>query len=120
MAAVLTAAGATRQQAVGYLYGNENDVSYDVTDAMLSLTGLNRYSTQQLQRGGADFYSSVFAPPSATTALDVITDGFRMADGKMPRTLKRVPHIQTLDIFSRGGFSDYMRGGSKPKEEDED
>jgi hypothetical protein len=43
-----------------------------------------------------------------------------MADGKMPRTLKRVPHIQTLDIFSRGGFSDYMRGGSKPKEEDED
>ena len=118
MAAVLTAAGATRQQAVGYLYGNEDALSYDVSDTLLSLTGLNRYSAQQLQRGGADFYSSVFAPPSVTTALDVVTDGFRMADGKMPRTAKRVPHIQTLDIFSRGGFSDYMRGGSKPPEEE--
>lgn len=119
MAATLTAAGATRQQVVGYLYGNENDLSYDVGDAMLSLTGLNRYAAEQLQRGGGSFYSAVLAPPAGTTALDVITDGFRMADGKAPRTIKRLPHIQTLDIFTRGGFSESLKS-SPSKEAGED
>ncbi|MDB4261477.1 hypothetical protein N9878_01280 [bacterium] len=114
MVTILTAAGATRQQVVGYLYGNESELSDDIGDSLLSLTGiLNRYSAGQLQRSGPNFYSSVLAPPSVTTALDVITDGFRIADGKLPRSLRRIPHIQTLDIFARGNFTEMLRGGDK-------
>lgn len=119
MGTVLTAAGATRNQVVGYMYGNQSSLDDDVWDAFLSLSGVSRYAGEQALRSGQAGYAAIFAPPSLPTVMDVITDGSRMADGKMPKTLRRLPHMQTLDIFTGGQWSERLKGNAPEPNEEE-
>ena len=111
MVAMFTAADASVDQLINWVYGEDDTLGESAADAALSLVGTNRYGVDQSRRSGSAGAATMFMPASLSTLYQaLVTDPARIIEGKEPKTLDRIPHMQTLKRFIESGDS----GGNSP------